>query len=363
MANTDKLVELINKLKIEAGDEPLVINFADGNHISGNTQATMANPAVLEALKKANVKDLVLEFVPSKGLQELYTEIKSKISDNKNYSSDNFYKDKNIDHKKVSALELSFVNLLINSAKQGMELSFPDNAGELSKDAIDVIRFLQEPPSIITKGKQECIEPVQSKLAERIPNKYLNIASEEMHLKRLKENSPSDEPVIESVNEKTIEGKNIAVVYGAAHFTKENDLNDGQQAKHKQVVLVATDNDLAVFSSHYEQAKQLPQYRYNPETGDVSEFNIGQVHAAKLAKAMDSTPITRDDSLIAPAIDTPKKLTDEQCRELIPKDLKFKDYSPTDVFFINLFDMITPSFLRSGNGVDSQSSKNSSPSH
>lgn len=333
MAKTDKLVELINRLKTEAGDEPLVINFADGNHISAKTHETVANPVILEALKNANIKDLVLEMSPTDGLQEFYQQLKLVVAANKDYSSSDYLKSGNLDPKRLSKSYLHFLDLLISSAKQNMGLSFPDNAsikgsaGEISKYTRDIHKFLQGSTPLITKSNDECIEPVLNKLAEKVPQSHLRYWDEEITLKRTGDNASSDKPVIETVNKKIARGKNVAVVYGADHFTGENDLNDGQQAKHKPVILIATDNDLAISSNDYEQAKQLPQYRYNPETGEVSKFNIEQVRKA-----------------VSSGQNNPEKLTTEQCQALVPEDLRFKNYSPEE---IHLVDVTIPDFVKS----------------
>ncbi len=366
MPEHNNLIKLIKKLKESAGDEPLVINFADGNHVAGNTHSTLLEPEVLSALKQAGVKHIILETDYGKKTKEIYEGIKSKISENQNYSFDDFLKDENLEHNKLNAYTKHYIKLLINSAKEGMEIDFPDNAtvkgsaGEISSDSFDILKFLQHNTSIYTKQNQECIETVYKELANKIPKEQLYSAITEIELKRLVDNSPSDIKIAEETNEKTSNGKNVAVVYGVLHFIGEKDLNDLQSAKHKIVILIATDNDLVALSGHYQQSKQLPQYRHNPETGETSKFDIEQINSAVLTK-LANTPSENSTPINEPIIKQQhtSTLTDEQCKALIPEDLRFKNYHPVEISLRNLFNRIFPSIPDNNN----DKSQNISPTH
>lgn len=315
LLDTKQLVALIAKLKKEAGDESLVVNFADPNHGSGYSYATLSQPEVLAALKRANINTIVVEDAGADKAIEIYNNIKKKVAKNPHYSLDNLANDTKLNPKINKAVKSAYT-FLLNAAKENMELVFPDNAyvqgsaGEISNTSKKVVAFINDNAYNSTSERPECTAIVMQGVLEKIPADILRAFNNETDSKRTGDNAPSNKPVIDAINEKTKARKNVAVVYGAAHFESEKDINDGAKAKYKPVILIATNDDLRLFAESYGKIKQFPEYRYNPETGDVSKFNLEQVLVAQNEK--------RD----------PKKLTDEDCKNLIPMDLKFENYKP-----------------------------------
>jgi len=314
--------------------EPFIINFADANHIGGRAQEVLADPEVHKAMKDSGM-NLVVEG-PKEVLERIYNELKGKITENPNYSIKDFCNDKMISYESLPSFDRNLTELLLSSAKSGVDLKFPDGMNTEGSDAkidrksMEVLQFIQGNSGILSKNNQECTMAIANELVKKVPPDVLSDFVENVAKKRLNpEKASVNDSVVDDANSLIKNNKNAGVLYGAGHFINNKgeipffgsggDIDDKEQAKLKTTILIATDNDLAGMSGLYEQAQQLPKFRYNPDTGKISVFTLEQVEDAKIAAAERQKPEQKP------------LLTDEQCIALIPKDLKFKNYSPAPV--------------------------------
>ncbi len=346
MSEHQALIDLIERIGTDAtaqGDT-LALNFADGNHTTGYAQNALADPKVLEALKnQAKISTLIVEAIPSEIIQKEYRRIQEAVNKNPEYSLDDWLKEKGLTQEKFDkypAIDRGVISLMHTAAREDMNLAFVDNAmskdsaGEFSQESGKAIFFIQGNLSILTKGHPECVPTIGDNLYNGLPQATRQALDEDMQ-KRMNDGGKTDAvassntPVIERANQETAAGNNVGVVYGVGHFLGLNDVNDSEQATQHPVILIASDEDLRSTQGAYHQAKELPQYRYDPQTGEAGSFDISHVDAAvdAVREPGSGTDLGVPIGALSQAPEIPpsmpSRLSHEECLALMPETLPF----------------------------------------